>query len=124
MIQVSQKGKNTSDSLLRIQKLVEDKSLYKRYGEAGVEALAKATPKDTGVTASSWYYEIENTKGGVIINWLNSNVNDGVVIAVIIQMGHGTGTGGYVKGTDYINPAMKKVFEDIANSLWEEVSRS
>lgn len=121
MITVTQKGKDTSDSLTKITKIIKDKSIYKRYAEEGVNALRKATPKDTGKTSESWYYEIDETKNGVIINWLNRNVNKGVVVAVILQYGHGTGTGGYVRGTDYINPAMKKVFEEIAESIWEEV---
>lgn len=124
MITVSQRGKETEKSLKKILKTIENKSIYTKYAEEGVKALEKATPKDTGLTASSWYYEIKNVKGGVIISWLNSNVNKNVPIAIIIQFGHGTGTGGYVKGTDYINPAMKNVFEEMANQLWEEVSKS
>lgn len=98
-------------------------SVFDKYGQAGVEALRSATPKDTGETANSWYYEVNREGNKVTINWLNRNVNDGVNIAVIIQYGHGTGTGGYVRGVDYINPAMKPVFDKIADDLWREVTR-
>ena len=93
-----------------------------KYGKMGVSALASATPKKTGKTASSWRYEIDKTGGKISISWLNDNVNDGVNIAVIIQYGHGTGTGAYVKGVDYINPALKNIFESIAEDIWKEVT--
>ena len=86
-------------------------------------ALAAATPTDSGRTAESWDYKIQNGSGGYKIMWTNSNVNDGVPIAIIIQYGHGTGTGGYVQGRDYINPAMRSVFDNIADKAWEEVKR-
>lgn len=92
------------------------------YGQMGVEALSKATPVDTGLTASSWTYEIERNRDQTTISWLNTNTNQGVNIAVILQYGHGTGTGGYVQGRDYINPAMRPVFDKIANQAWREVS--
>lgn len=92
-----------------------------RYGEMGVEALRNATPRDTGKTADSWYYEIVNKRGELKIEWRNSNVNDGVNIAVIIQYGHGTGWGGYVVGQDYINPALAPLFDKIADEVWKEV---
>lgn len=98
-------------------------SVLDKYGRIGADALAQNTPKDTGRTASSWSYEINNTKGGQSIEWFNSHVNDGVNIAVIIQYGHGTGTGGYVRGVDYINPAMAPVFEQIKNDILKEVTR-
>lgn len=94
------------------------------YGEAGVKALSAATPVDSGLTAQSWTYEIERTKEKTTISWLNTNVNDNVVIAVILQYGHGTGTGGYVQGRDYINPAMRPVFDKIAEQAWREVVSS
>ena len=93
------------------------------YGQRGVEALREATPKDTGETANSWYYEIKQDRNGATISWCNRNVNDGVVIAAIIQYGHGTGWGGYVQGIDYINPAMKPIFDDLANECWKEVTK-
>ena len=91
------------------------------YGQMGVEALSKATPVDTGLTAQSWTYEIERTSDKTMIYWLNTNTNQGINIAVILQYGHGTGTGGYVQGIDYINPAMRPVFEKIADQAWREV---
>lgn len=93
-----------------------------KYGRMGVEALSKATPVDTGLTASSWYYEISRTSTSVSINFMNSNRNKGVPIALILQYGHGTGTGGYVQGRDYINPALQPVFEQMCDELWKEVT--
>jgi hypothetical protein len=93
-----------------------------KYGRAGVEALSSATPKDTGQTASSWYYEIKRSNGSVSIQFKNSNVHEGVQIAVILQYGHGTGTGGWVEGRDYINPAIQPIFDEIANNAWKEVT--
>lgn len=92
-----------------------------KYAQEGVNALMSATPVDTGETAKSWYYEIEKTKGGAKINFCNSHVNKGVNIAIILQYGHGTGTGGWVEGRDYINPAIQPVFDKIAESAWREV---
>ena len=94
-----------------------------RYGREGVAALAAATPVDTGLTAKSWYYEIEHTKGSVAIRFNNSNVQNGVPIAIILQYGHGTGTGGWVQGRDYINPAVQPIFDKIANDAWKEVTK-
>ena len=94
-----------------------------RYGQEGVVALATATPVDSGKTASSWSYEIVPTDGGVSIRWNNTNVNNGVNIAVILQYGHGTGTGGYVQGRDYINPALRPIFDKIADGAWKEVTK-
>ena len=94
-----------------------------KYGREGVAALASATPVDSGLTASSWYYEIIRTNGSVSINFNNSNIQNGVPIAVILQYGHGTGTGGYVQGRDYINPAIRPIFDRIANDAWREVTK-
>ena len=93
-----------------------------KYGRAGVEALSNATPKDTGQTASSWYYEIKRSNGSVSIQFKNSNIHEGVPIAVILQYGHGTGTGGWVEGRDYSNPAIQPIFDEIANNAWKEVT--
>lgn len=98
-------------------------SVLEKYGRVGAEALAQNTPKDTGRTASSWTFEVSNTKNGQSIEWFNSHINDGVNIAVIIQYGHGTGTGGYVRGIDYINPAMRPVFEQIKSDILKEVTK-
>lgn len=99
-------------------------NMLDKYGQMGVQALAEATPKDSGVTAQSWTYEIERTTDRTTISWLNTNENNGVNIAVILQYGHGTGTGGYVQGRDYINPAMRPVFDEIAEKAWKEVTSS
>lgn len=95
-----------------------------QYGRAGVAALASATPVDSGLTASSWYYEIERGNGSVTISFHNSNIQNGVPIAIILQYGHGTGTGGWVQGRDYINPAIRPVFDQIVNDAWKEVEKS
>lgn len=94
-----------------------------RFGREGVQALSRATPNETGETANSWDYEITRTSSGVTIDWTNSHVDDGVNIAVIIQYGHGTGTGGFVQGRDYINPAMQPIFDRIADDVWRQVTR-
>lgn len=94
------------------------------FGRQGVQALRNATPVDSGKTAESWNYEINQTKGTTEIVWTNSNVNDGVPIAVILQYGHGTGTGGYVQGRDYINPALRPIFDEIAEKAWKAVTES
>ena len=93
------------------------------YGKQGVAALASATPVESGLTANSWYYEIENQNGRYKINFCNSNVNDGVPIAIILQYGHGTGTGGWIEGRDYINPAIQPIFDKIADEAWREVTK-
>lgn len=94
-----------------------------KYGREGVAALASATPIDSGETANSWYYELSNTNGSVTITFLNSHVNQGVPIAIILQYGHGTGTGGWVQGRDYINPAIQPIFDKIASEAWREVTK-
>ena len=94
-----------------------------KYGREGVAALASATPTETGLTASSWTYEIERKGNSVSIVYKNSNINKGVPIAVILQYGHGTGTGGWVQGRDYINPAIQPVFDRIADEAWKEVTK-
>ena len=94
-----------------------------KYGREGVAALSSATPVRTGLTANSWYYEIEHQNGSVSITFNNSNVNKGVPIAIILQYGHGTRNGGWVQGRDYINPAIQPVFDRIAKEAWEEVTR-
>ena len=94
-----------------------------KYGREGVAALASATPVETGKTASSWYYEIKRQNGSVSLEFKNSNIKDGVSIAVILQYGHGTGTGGWVQGRDYINPAIQPIFDKIADSAWKEVTK-
>lgn len=94
-----------------------------RYGRAGVAALASVTPVDSGLTASSWYYEVENKNGSARISFYNSNIQNGVPIAIILQYGHGTRNGGWVQGRDYINPAIQPIFDQIANDAWREVTK-
>lgn len=109
---------------LRFLRKIRSKEFYKqmdKYGQLGVEALSNATPKRSGKTASLWQYEIHSTGSSVEIVWANTNFNKNVNIAVIIQYGHGTRNGGYVKGIDYINPAMKPIFDEIADNVWQEV---
>lgn len=99
-------------------------NILEKYGKLGVEALASATPVDTGLTASSWYYEItkDPRHERLYLSFHNSNISDGTCnIAIILQYGHGTKNGGYVEGTDYINPALQPIFDEIANEAWNEV---
>lgn len=98
--------------------------VLEKYGREGVEALRSATPKRSGKTADSWTFTVERTDGSAAIYWENSNTNKGVNIAVILQYGHGTGTGGYVQGIDYINPSLKPIFEKIADDAWREVTEA
>lgn len=97
-------------------------NVLERYGKAGVLALASATPKDSGNTAASWNYEISHNRNSTAIRFTNSNIQNGVNIAVILQYGHGTRHGGYVAGRDYINPAIQPVFDKIAADAWKEVT--
>ena len=107
--------------LERARKGVNINSLNK-YGRAGVAALASATPIDTGLTASSWSYELSQANGVARITFSNSNIQNGIPIAIILQYGHGTGTGGWVEGRDYINPAIQPIFDRIAEDAWKEVT--
>lgn len=98
-------------------------STLDKYGKEGVAALSSATPKDSGLTASSWYYEIVNNNGSITLEFKNSNIQNGVPIAIILQYGHGTRNGGWVQGQDYINPAVKPIFDKIAKEAWKEVTK-
>lgn len=122
MIRITSKGnyKKATSYLERLKETVKVGVLDK-YGRRGVEALSLATPKDTGLTASSWDYSIEHGKDSVSLVFSNSNIQNGCPIAIILQYGHGTGTGGYVEGRDYINPAIQPVFDQLAEELWKEV---
>lgn len=122
-VKVSQKGdfKKLHQWLSKIDKNHYRKILEK-YGQIGVDALAEATPKLTGKTAASWEYRIEETRGRYSLIWTNTNDNKHVNIAYILQHGHGTRTGGYVKGRDYMNPAIQPVMDQIAEKIWEEVT--
>lgn len=97
---------------------------YDEAGRRGVEALSQASPKETGRLASSWYYVVLKNGGNVTIEWHNNDIEDGYNIAILVQYGHGTGTGGYVYGNDFINPAMLDVFQRLADDLWKEVTSS
>lgn len=110
-----------TDSYLERLKEVFHSGLLDKYGKLGVDALAAATPKDSGKTAASWSYEIKRENHTVTINWKNSNIQDGVPIAVILQYGHATRNGGFVQGVDYINPAIAPIFYNIAEEAWKEV---
>ncbi len=123
MITFRQKGdfSKLTRYLERVKEAVRRGDLDK-YGRAGVAALASATPVDSGETAASWYYRIVNRKGSAVISFHNSNIQNGVPIAIILQYGHGTGTGGWVRGVDYINPAVRPIFDEIANNAWREVT--
>lgn len=123
MISFRQKGDfaKLTRYLVKVNEAVKLKDLD-RFGKEGVAALASATPVDTGLTANSWYYEIERRRGTASITFYNSNVHRGICIAIILQYGHGTGTGGWVEGRDYINPAIQPIFDRIAENAWKEVT--
>lgn len=121
------KQEGSFDNIERFIKRVMKREIYNAlegYGREGVEALKASTPVDSGITASSWYYKIEETKNSYSIVWYNSSQNKGALIAILVQYGHGTGTGGYVQGVDYINPAIRPVFEKISNKVWKAVTSS
>mgnify|MGYP001658160307 CR=1 FL=1 len=124
MIVISSKGnfQNTEKFLKRMSKGEIFRSLQK-YGQEGVSALSSVTPTESGRTASSWDYEVRIRHGSASIVWKNTNTVKGTNIAIILQYGHGTGTGGYVQGRDYINPAIKPVMDRIANDVWKELTK-
>lgn len=124
MIRFKQKGDFSKvTKYLERAKEVIHLGMLDKYGQKGVDALSSATPIDTGLTAESWRYEIVNKNGSARINFCNSNIQNGVPIAIILQYGHGTGTGGWVQGRDYINPSIQPIFDEIANEAWREVTR-
>lgn len=120
-LKTRQEGKDSESWLMKL-KNSQTERILKKYGDEGVNALASATPYDSGETAASWGYEIEKTGSGYSIHWVNDHINQGVNIALILQYGHGTGTGGYVQGRDYINPAIAPIFDKIAEDAWREVT--
>lgn len=122
MVKLTVKGNyNKTKKFLQRSKKMRLEAVLEKYGKKGVEALSKATPIDTGKTASSWTYVIRQEKNGPVLSWNNTNRNNGVPIALIIQYGHATGTGAYIQGRDYINPALRPIFDEIADSAWKEV---
>jgi len=125
MIVIKQSGsfKHTERFLTRASRL-NIRNVLDRYGREGVNALAMATPVDSGLTASSWGYEVHVSRNTYSITWTNSNVVNGVPIAIVLQYGHTTKNGGYVQGRDYINPAIRPIFDKIANEVWKEVTQA
>lgn len=124
MIGFRQKGdfSKTTKFLTKLKQNV-DISTFEKYGKKGVAALASATPVDSGLTANSWYYKIEKTNSSISLLFCNSNIQNGVPIAVILQYGHGTRNGGWVQGRDYINPAIQPIFDQIVKEAWGEVTK-
>lgn len=118
---------DSNDPFKKTEKFLEDLQkinvidILHRYGRLGVDSLAEATPTDTGLTASSWVYDLVQDRSGYSILWNNTNTKDGVNVAVILQYGHGTGTGGWVEGHDYVNPAIRPIFEGMADEIDKEV---
>lgn len=124
MVVITHRGNfNKTEKFLQGADKINYRKILEGYAQEGVRALASATPVDSGLTANSWDYKINTSKGSFSISWTNSNVNDGVPIAIILQYGHGTGTGGFVQGIDYINPAIQPIFQKIADSVWLEVRK-
>jgi hypothetical protein len=113
-----------TDKFLNAMQNLQLMGVLDKYGAMGTAALAKATPHETGLTAHSWSHRVEGGRGGYSIIWSNSHMIHGTNIAIILQYGHGTGTGGYVAGRDYINPAMKPIFDKIADEVWKVVTKS
>ena len=123
MIGFRQKG-DFSSTENYLKKLRQDRIIksLEEYGKKGVAALASVTPVNTGLTASSWYYKIEVKKTSASIIFCNSNIQNGIPIAIILQYGHGTNNGGWVEGRDYINPAIQPIFEELSKQAWKEVT--
>ena len=123
MIKITQKGNfNNTEKFLKGSQKIDFIKLLNEYGKRGVDALSANTPIDSGKTASLWNYEIHTTKNTYKVIWTNDNINQGVPIAILIQYGHATRNGGYVEGRDFINPAMKPIFDSMAEELWKEVA--
>lgn len=123
-ISFSTKGGGLDRSKKRLEKMrkADIMSVLNANGQKGVNALSSATPYDSGETAMGWYYEVKKVSGGYSITWKNRHSVDGSNIAILLQYGHGTGTGGYVAGRDYINPAIKPIFDQIATNVWKAVT--
>ena len=123
MITFEHKGDfRNSDRFLKRMSKFDFADVLKNVAQQGVQALAAATPVESGLTANSWSYETKRTRNSFEIIWTNSHVVNGFPIAIGLQYGHGTGTGGYVRGRDYVNPAMRPIFEKILADLWTEVT--
>lgn len=115
------------DNTLRFLRSMVNGDIYRtldRFGQEGVAALSAATPIDTGLAASQWDYQVTRDRGTYSITWINHDIEGGATVVLLIQYGHGTGTGGFVQGRDFINPAMRPIFDRIANEAWEAVTRA
>lgn len=126
MVSITTGGSFFPKTLRFLERMVQPgtfRSVLEQGAIAGVDALRLATPIDTGLAASSWSYTINVSSGKATIEWLNSDIEDGVSVVLLVQYGHGTGTGGYVQGQDFINPALEPVFSDILDSIIKEVNR-
>lgn len=125
MINFKQKGDfSKTEKFLKNSLGRNYRNVLEKYGQQGVAALSASTPVRTGVTATSWSYEIIQNGGSISVVWNNSNIQKGVNIALILQYGHGTRNGGYVSGRDYINPALRPIFDKMADAAWKEVIRT
>lgn len=124
MIKVTSKGNwNQTNAYLNRMLSREHLAVLNKFGPIGVSALASATPKESSLTANSWTYEVESGAGFYKMSWLNTNVHEGANVAVLLQFGHGVRGGGYVQGRDFINPAMRPVFDQMADEMWKAVTR-
>lgn len=124
MINITQKGSfDNTERYLRKLKDADRLKVLSKYGSLGVNALSNATPRESGETAESWYFTIVQRPGYYSIRWHNRHIEDGIPIAVLIQYGHGTRNGGYVEGQDYIMPAIRPIFDRIAEEAWREVTK-
>lgn len=125
VISFRQKGdfKKFEKYLKDVREAAKLKNVLDKYGRAGVQALSSATPVETGLAASSWYYETQISNTSATITFLNSDVENRFPVAIMLQYGHGTGTGGWVEGRDYINPAIQPIFDELADAAWKEVTR-
>ena len=125
MIKVKQKGdfSKSTKYVTDVIKASDPERILDKYGREGVQLLSSATPIDSGLTSSSWYYTITKKNGRLELQFCNSNIQNGVSIAIILQYGHGTGTGGWVEGIDYINPVLRPLFKKIADEAWREVTK-
>lgn len=125
VISFRQKGdfKKFEKYLKDVREAAKVKNVLDKYGRAGVQALSSATPVETGLAASSWYYETQISNTSATITFLNSDVENGFPVAIMLQYGHGTGTGGWVEGRDYINLAIQPIFDELADAAWKEVTR-
>lgn len=113
---------DNTEKMLKSMKTKDARAILDKYGRRGVDALSQNTPVESGKTAASWDYEVHSSRKRHEIVWTNSNLNDGVSVAILLQYGHATRNGGYVYGVDYINPALAKIFEQMADEVWKEVT--